>query len=404
MADKAHIETDKRLERMENRLKKIYTEAEKDIIAKANEYFKQFDALDKKKWQQVQEGKLTEYEYGKWRRNKIMYGERWRRERDRIVAQLSDVRATALAYINGELPEVYSTNYNYINNNIGGQVKGYSFDLVNPDTVRNLASEDQTFLPYKEVNLRKYQQWCTPKINSAIMTGIITGDSIPNLAKRLVNVTTMDRNAAIRNARTMVTSAENKARQDGFERAVNKGIILKREWIAAIDNRTRHAHALLNGQLANPDKPFNSELGDIMYPGDPSAHPANVYNCRCTLGSKIIGFEKQNTEGKVLIPGANNGIIMSGKQFGKKIGKHTKEYGLDPSKENDRHAMRLIINEIVENADEVLEGEFRSQPNHVDFYIKGSDVVILKKNKEFISIMKGGVNNARVKNARTKKV
>lgn len=404
MADKAHKDTDKLLVKMELHLKQIYSEAEKEIEARAAEYFSRFEKQDEKKRREVEAGKLTEEQYDRWKKNKILYGERWQRERDRIAADFANVRSTALAYINGELPKVYEMNYNFVGADIETHVKGYSFELVNPDTVRNLANKDTSFLPFKEVEGVKYKRWCTKAINSEILKGIMLGDSIPDLAKRLGGVAEMDKNAATRNARTMVTSAENKARQDGFERAVNKGIILKREWIAAIDNRTRHAHALLNGQLADPNKPFNSELGDIMYPGDPSAHPANVYNCRCTLGSKIIGFEKQNTEGKVLIPGANNGIIMSGKQFGKKIGKHTKEFGLDPSKENDRHAMRLIINEIVENADEVLEGEFRSQPNHVDFYIKGSDVVILKKNKEFISIMKGGVNNARVKNARTKKV
>jgi len=82
--------------------------------------------------------------------------------------------------------------------------------------------------------------------------------------------------------------------------------------MAAIDNRTRQAHALLNGQLADPDEPFHSELGDIMYPGDPDADPANVYNCRCTLGSEIIGFKKKDGT-TVLINKANNGII--GLQF-----------------------------------------------------------------------------------------
>lgn len=283
MADKAHTETDKRLSRMERRLSEIYAKAEKDIIAKADEYFKQFDALDKKKRQQVQDGKLTEYEYGKWRRNKIMYGRRWERERDRIVEGLKSVRASALAYINGELPEVYSINYNYTNSNIGGQVKGYSFDLINPDTVRNLAREDQTFLPYKEVNLRKYQRWCTSKVNSAIMAGIISGDSIPNLAKRLASVSHMDHSAAVRNARTMVTSAENKARQDGFDRAAARGIIKKKQWLATKDLRTRHEHALVDRQITEYNEPFNVGGYKMKYPGDTDAPAHLVYNCRCTV-------------------------------------------------------------------------------------------------------------------------
>ena len=72
--------------------------------------------------------------------------------------------------------------------------------------------------------------------------------------------------------------------------------ILKKEWIATFDMRTRHAHALLDGQLADQDKPFKSELGDIMYPGDPDAHPSNVYNCRCTTAAKIMGFRKKSND------------------------------------------------------------------------------------------------------------
>ena len=39
-----------------------------------------------------------------------------------------------------------------------------------------------------------------------------------------------------------------------------------------------------NGTEMQPyNKPFNSELGEIMFPSDPTAHPANVYNCRCRM-------------------------------------------------------------------------------------------------------------------------
>lgn len=302
MSDKAHRDTNKRLARMEKRLIQIYDEAQTDIEAKATEYFEQFKKLDEAKRKQVQNGTLSEKEYQKWRRNKLVYGNRWMHQRTLLVQQYADVRKTALAYINDQLPEIYSVNYNYTQTDFASRVRGYSFDLVNPDTVRELAKEDETFLPYKEVNLRKYQRWCTPKINSEILKGVLMGDSIPNLAKRLRAVSTMDRNAAVRNARTMVTSAENKARQDGFERAADNGIIFKREWIAANQpGRTRDAHLELNGTFADPDEPFHNAIGDIMYPGDPSAHPANVYNCRCTLGSKIIGFKKQDGSGIVYI-------------------------------------------------------------------------------------------------------
>lgn len=48
------------------------------------------------------------------------------------------------------------------------------------------------------------------------------------MAKRLRNVTEMNKAASVRNARTMATSAENKGRMDSFTRAKADGIILKK--------------------------------------------------------------------------------------------------------------------------------------------------------------------------------
>jgi SPP1 gp7 family putative phage head morphogenesis protein len=139
------------------------------------------------------------------------------------------------------------------------------------------------------------------KINSQVLQGIIQGESIPKIAKRIGNVQEMNKDAAIRSARTIVTGAENKGRMDSYKRAEADGIILQKEWIATNDNRTRHAHSYLDGVVIDCDKPFetvlwlskNKRMPDkIMFPGDPSAHPANVYNCRCSMASVVKGFKK----------------------------------------------------------------------------------------------------------------
>lgn len=294
MSDKAHRATDKRLLDIEKRLKASYDRAGRRIEQKANEYFGQFNKIDNLKRAQVEAGKLSKADYARWRKEKLLYGKKWSRMKEELAKDYAKVRSTALSYINGELPKIYTENYNYFGQKIGDTVIGYNFELINEDTVRNLAKVDSSFLPYEEIDGIKHFRWCTKEINAEILKGVLSGEGIPDLAKRLQSVTRMETAAAVRNARTMVTSAENKARQDGFERAQADGIVIKREWIATMDGRVRHVHALLDGQLADVDKPFRSELGDIMYPGDPSAHPANVYNCRCTLGSKIIGFRRKD--------------------------------------------------------------------------------------------------------------
>ena len=291
MADKAHRLTDEKLEQMEKRLSAIYSDALTGIQKKADEYFSKFEEADKKKRDLLDKGKITESEYKQWRKNKIMYSKRFTELKEEISKQLLNVNQTAVAYINGQLPEVYALNYNALKSDLE-DIKGYSFTLTDAQTVKNLAQADKSLLPYKEIDPTKDIPWNMKKINGEVLQGIVQGESVSDIAKRLRNVEEMNKVAAISSARTIVTGAENKGRQDSYQRAADDGIIMEKQWMAAIDSRTRHVHALLNGQRVDVNKPFYSELGKIMYPGDPSAHPSNVYNCRCTMVSRVMGFRK----------------------------------------------------------------------------------------------------------------
>jgi hypothetical protein len=103
---------------------------------------------------------------------------------------------------------------------------------------------------------------------------------------------------------------------------------------------------------------------------------------------------------KTLENSVNSDIIISEKQFGTKVGKHAIDFGLDASLESDRQKIREIIDDIVTNHDEVRTGNWRGQTEPIDFYIKGEDVVLVSsKSKQFVTILKGGVTNERVKNA-----
>ncbi len=98
-----------------------------------------------------------------------------------------------------------------------------------------------------------------------------------------------------------------------------------------------------------------------------------------------------------------NGILITDKQFGKKIGKHAQDFGLNPGKPEDRKRMEDFILDIVNNHDDVAQGFWRGQTGLVDFFIKGNDVVILNKQR-FVTILENGVQNERVKIARKRKV
>ena len=288
MADKAHRLTDEKLEEMEKRLSAIYSRAEKEIQQTADEYFSKFAKQDEAKRKLLDPGKITEDEYKKWRKGKVMYGKRFTEMKEQCAKQLLNVNQTALAYVNGELPEVYALNYNALAVSVDG-VGGYSFTLVDADTVRNLAVTDTSLLPYKEIDPTKDIPWNMKKINAETLQGILQGESMDKIAKRLRNVQEMNRTQAIRSARTIVTGAENKGRLDSHKRAEEDGIILEEKWVATKDGRTRHSHAMLNGETKKTNETFSNGL---EYPGDPSGRPEEVYNCRCTMTAKVLGFKK----------------------------------------------------------------------------------------------------------------
>ena len=203
--------------------------------------------------------------------------DRYRQVVERTALELANVNEIATAYINGQLPPVYALNYNYFASGLSKH--GVSFSLIDANTVKYLATTDKSLLPQYKLNVAKDVRWNTKRLNSEVLQGILQGDSIPKIAKRLERVENMNKKASIRTARTMVTSAENKGRMDMLEKAESEGIICQKVWISKIDTRTRDWHRDLNGVSQDRDKPFENSVGKIMYPGDPSADAANVYNC-----------------------------------------------------------------------------------------------------------------------------
>ena len=294
MADKAHRLTDEKLEEIEKRLSAIYSRAEKEIQKTADEYFSKFAKQDEAKRKLLEQGKITEDEYKKWRKGKVMYGKRFTEMKEQCAKQLLNVNQTALAYVNGELPEVYAINYNALAGSVDG-VGGYSFTLVDADTVRNLAVTDTSLLPYKEIDPEQDIPWNMKKINSETLQGILQGESMDKIANRILKVQAMNFAQAIRAARTIVTGAENKGRMDSYRRAQEDGIVLEKEWLSSEQpGRTRdwHMPGAFKSLVVDIDEPFVNEIGEIMYPGDPSADGANVWNCRCSMSAVVKGFKR----------------------------------------------------------------------------------------------------------------
>ena len=275
MADAAHEWTDEKIGEIERRLSRIYGRAEKDVGKKWRAYMDEIGArVDdaQKAYDAAKAAGDRELMRSTGRalsqtKKELTITDAHYRELTRTTAEeISRVNQTAAAYVNGQLPEVYARNYNYVASGVSDQLRGYSFELVDASTVRNLAMSDRTLLPYKTIDTVKDVRWNVQKVNSEVLQGILSGDSMDKIADRLSSVLGMNETSAIRNARTSVTSAENKGRMDMMEEAEEKGVHVQKKWIATNDDRTRESHAELDGQTVDQDEEFDNGLQYLLLP------------------------------------------------------------------------------------------------------------------------------------------
>ena len=316
MADTAHRITDEKLEEMEKRLSAIYSRAEKEIQKTIDDYFAKFAKRDAKQKARLEAGEITEQEYKQWRLAQMGRGERFKALQKRVAERYTEANQTAVSYVNDATPGIYSLNRNYSAYTIEKAAGNVGFDLWDEQTVKRLIVENPDLMPYyppeKALNRGIDLAYGKRQISASVTSSILQGKSIQGIAKDLqTRMSDMNKSSAVRTARTAVTGAQNAGRMDSYVAAEKMGIKLKKCWLATLDGRTRHEHAMLDGQTADIDKPFKVDGEEIMFPGDTSAPGYLVYNCRCSLVADVDGIDTSNAKRRVRNPETGKNELVS---------------------------------------------------------------------------------------------
>lgn len=164
-----------------------------------------------------------------------------------------------------------------------------SFDLVDEATVKRLQKDKKINVPKKKVDIPKDKRWNEKQMASKILQGIQNGDSIPKMSKAMTEVIGNNLTSAIRNTRTMTTSAECNGRLDSYKSLADQGVVQKKVWMSTPDDRTRPTHIDLDGEEQDIDKAFSN---GCQFPGDGNGPAEETWNCRCSLADHIIGFKR----------------------------------------------------------------------------------------------------------------
>lgn len=268
------------------KIKGIYGQAAKEVRKKLDSFLAGQKVIGARMLEQVKRGEITEADYKKWLSGQVFIGDRWKAKLAEITDIYMNADRKAREMLGGTTKQVFAESANRTAYDMSRDLRGaVSFNLYDTKTVDRLLKDDPKMLPEWKINEKKDYVWNEKRVRNSVTQGIIQGESVYDIGKRLTSELATD-NADKMDmfARTAVTGAQNAGRVERMKETEESGIKVKKKWIAAHDNRTRDTHADLDGQEVDVDEKFKTFDGrEIDYPGDPTADPDLVYNCRCTL-------------------------------------------------------------------------------------------------------------------------
>lgn len=384
--DYAHKLTDKQLAELEQRIAKLYREAADELTDTVRAYFEQFEKRDAAMKEKLDAGEITEQQYKQWRLAQMGRGKRFTALRDKVAERYTDANETAVAYVNDATPGIYSLNRNYAAYKIEQVSDKADFTLWDEQTVKRLIVEQPDLMPYyppkralqRGIDLKYGKQ----QITASVTSSILQGKSIPKIANDLQSrMQDMNRTSAIRTARTAVTAAQNAGRLDTYRAAQDMGIKLKKRWLATLDNRTRHAHAMLDGQTVDVDKPFKVDGYEIMYPGDSSAPGYLVYNCRCTQIAEVDGEDTSSGGRRARDPETGESVLVKDMTYAEWAG-----WKKPSQPQMPRFTPATTIEEAQKYADKFVESYKTKYSGKVDY--SGIDIEYANKmNRAFTEVL-----------------
>lgn len=384
--DYAHKLTDKQLAELEQRIAKLCKEAADELTDTVRAYFEQFEKRDAAMKEKLDAGEITEQQYKQWRLAQMGRGKRFTALRDKVAERYTNANETAVAYVNDATPGIYSLNRNYAAYKIEQVSDKADFTLWDEQTVKRLIVEQPDLMPYyppkralqRGIDLKYGKQ----QITASVTSSILQGKSIPKIANDLQSrMQDMNRTSAIRTARTAVTAAQNAGRLDTYRAAQDMGIKLKKRWLATLDNRTRHAHAMLDGQTVDVDKPFKVDGYELMYPGDTSAPGYLVYNCRCTQIAEVDGEDTSSGGRRARNPKTGESVLVGDMTYAEWAGWKKQNQPKMP-----RFTPATTIEEAQKYADKFVESYKTKYSGKVDY--SGIDIEYANKmNRAFTEVL-----------------
>lgn len=195
--------------------------------------------------------------------------------------------------INNEMVNIYELNYNESAERLG-------FGLIDHTAIKKILKQEEN--PFNMISSLRDKEGIRNQMKGQLLSGLLKGESMQKIARRLKDVSEKSLKDCIRIARTETTRVQNSAKMDIGKEGQRLGFEMWKRWVATVGDylpngkpRTREDHLAMNGVEVPQDEPFVLPDGSkMMFPADISmgADASQVVNCRCTM----IEFIKENKD------------------------------------------------------------------------------------------------------------
>lgn len=212
---------------------------------------------------------------------KILAG-RVAKQQDPVAVQIIFNQADESKKLSSTVEKPITSTYFEFAQSRGRQVDAeFDFNFKDPKAIDWI--EAKRFKIAREANAYTQDQLSeeiVQAIEEAVREGYSQSETIDQISSRIDDVFKFAIEIrAERIARTEVLSASNAGGLAGMKGAG----ATEKEWLATQDDRTRETHAAADGEQVLIDEKFVVGDQKLMFPGDPSADPGEIINCRCTI-------------------------------------------------------------------------------------------------------------------------
>lgn len=214
----------------------------------------------------------------------VFSGAKWVMTRRRIAEAYTNANVNATKYINDGLEEAFADGMND-----AAYALALSGVAALPITVA-MVSQIGVKLNRRTVKKSKDTAYNAQRLQTAVHAAVFKGITVNDLPKHVARVmSNVRKNDMTATARAVIYGASDYGEYLSGIEAERSGIDVEKTWLAIMDMNVRPSHKHLHGVTIPIREKFHGYHGDLRYPHDPLAHPAEIYNCRCRMVVHIAG-------------------------------------------------------------------------------------------------------------------